>query len=83
VAPGPKVEQIKFVSGSEKLRTPSVENQMHKMQLKVFFPKDSLARVVLQGILSCYQMTGCSFVSYPIQTMSFDHLSLKDGTGGE
>jgi hypothetical protein len=59
-SPGPKVEQTKFISGSEKLK--SGEHALQTAKYDVPFPDDSNARIVRRGILSCYPLSGCSFV---------------------
>jgi tetratricopeptide (TPR) repeat protein len=64
IGPGSKVEDVKFVSGSEELK--SGENILRKMEFNVPFPDDGPSRLVRRGILSCYPVTGCSFVLYNV-----------------
>jgi len=62
LAPGPRVEEVKFISGSEKLR--SAGKTLAAAKLPEPFPQGSSARLVRRGILGCYAVTGCSFVLY-------------------
>jgi len=64
IGPGSKVEDVKFISGSEELK--KGESALRKMNLKVPFPDDGPSRLVRRGILSCYPVTGCSFVLYNV-----------------
>ena len=66
-APGPKVEQTKFISGSEKLK--SGEHALQTAKYDIPFPDDSNARVVRRGILSCYPVSGCSFVLFTLDSV--------------
>jgi hypothetical protein len=59
-APGPKVVGVKFVSGSEKLRT--AEKTLAATVFNVPFPTGSDARLLRRGILGCYPTTGCTLV---------------------
>jgi tetratricopeptide (TPR) repeat protein len=51
-APGPKVEGVKFVSGSEELRTAS--KILATTAFNVPFPTGSDARILRRGILGCH-----------------------------
>jgi len=62
IGPGSKVEEVKFISGSEELK--SANKVLRAIGLKVPFPDDGPSRLVRRGILSCYPVTGCSFVLY-------------------
>lgn len=64
IGPGSKVEDVKFVSGSEKLR--QGESALRKIEFKVPFPDDGPSHLVRRGILSCYPVTGCNFVLYNV-----------------
>jgi tetratricopeptide (TPR) repeat protein len=64
-APGPKVEETKFISGSDKLQ--SAGKALERVHFKVAFPENSSARLVRRGILACYPITGCSFVLLPVE----------------
>jgi hypothetical protein len=62
LAPGSKVDDVKFVSGSEELK--SGASALRGLNFKVSFPDNGPARVLRRGILSCYPSSGCSFVLY-------------------
>lgn len=55
-----KVEDIKFISGSGKMK--GKENQLKNVDFNVPAPGEARTRFVWRGILGCYQYTGCSFV---------------------
>lgn len=55
-----KVEDIKFVSGSDKMRLQG--KQLKSINFNFPAPSDVPARFVRRGILGCYQYSGCSFV---------------------
>jgi tetratricopeptide (TPR) repeat protein/transglutaminase-like putative cysteine protease len=55
-----KADEVKFVSGSEKLR--SAEKVLRSINFKMPFPDDGPTHIVRRGILGCYTYTGCSFV---------------------
>lgn len=55
-----KVEDVKFVSGSDKMKLQG--KQLRGIDFKVPAPDDVPSRFVRRGILGCYQYTGCSFV---------------------
>lgn len=65
-APGPKIEEVKFISGSEQLR--SATKTLSQYKLKVAFPDDSSGRLVRRGMIACFPTTGCSFVLIPIES---------------
>lgn len=68
---GPRVEDVKFVSGSETLRT--ADKLLRSLPIAAPFPDDGPARLVRRGVLSCYPSTGCSFVLYiPSDVRSVD-----------
>jgi tetratricopeptide (TPR) repeat protein/transglutaminase-like putative cysteine protease len=62
IGPGSKVEEVKFVSGSEELK--SADKALRAIEFKMLFPDDGPSRLVRRGILSCYPVTGCNFVLY-------------------
>lgn len=62
-APGPKVEDVKFISGSEKLQ--SAGDVLRSTTFRVVFPDNAPARLLRKGVLACFQITGCSFVLFP------------------
>jgi tetratricopeptide (TPR) repeat protein len=57
-----KVDEVKFISGSEKLRSSS--KALSAARFKFPFPDDGPSRLVRRGILGCYPYTGCSFVLF-------------------
>jgi tetratricopeptide (TPR) repeat protein len=57
-----KVEDTRFVSGSEKLK--SAGTGLTSIDFKMPFPDDGPTRLLRRGILSCSSITGCSFVLY-------------------
>ena len=59
-APGPKLEEVKFISGSEKLRTAT--KTLSAITFHVAFPPGSNARLLRRGILACYPSSGCTLV---------------------
>jgi tetratricopeptide (TPR) repeat protein len=58
--PGSKVASVKFVRGSEKLRT--ADKTLAATAFNVPFPNGSDARLLRRGILGCYPETGCALV---------------------
>ncbi len=59
-APGSKVQDVKFVSGSEKLRI--ANKTLAETAFIVPFPSGSDARILRRAILACYPTTGCTLV---------------------
>jgi tetratricopeptide (TPR) repeat protein len=64
LAPGSKVEDAKFISGSEELK--SSAKALRPVDFKLRFPDERPARLLRRGILSCFEYSGCSFVLYNI-----------------
>jgi tetratricopeptide (TPR) repeat protein len=64
IGPGSKVEDVKFVSGSDELK--SGDKALRAILFKFPFPDDGPSHLVRRGILSCYPVTGCNFVLYNI-----------------
>jgi tetratricopeptide (TPR) repeat protein len=64
LAPGSKVEDAKFISGSEELK--SSAKALRPADFKLRFPDEGPARLLRRGILSCFEYSGCSFVLYNI-----------------
>jgi tetratricopeptide (TPR) repeat protein len=60
--PGPKVEDVEFVSGSEKLR--SAGPALLAANFQVSFPEHSAARLVRRAILMCSDSSGCEVVLF-------------------
>jgi len=67
-SPGPKVEDVKFISGTDKLR--SAERALRLAKFKVPFPENSSARLLRRGVLACYPITGCTFVLLTPETVT-------------
>jgi tetratricopeptide (TPR) repeat protein len=61
-SPGPKVEDVAFVSGSEKLK--SAGQALSEANFRVAFPEGSSARLVRRAILMCSSVTGCAAVLF-------------------
>jgi hypothetical protein len=59
-SPGPKVEDVEFISGSEKLK--SAGQVLSEAKFQVAFPEGSSARLVRRAILMCSNVTGCEAV---------------------
>jgi tetratricopeptide (TPR) repeat protein len=64
LAPGSGVEDAKFISGSEELK--SSPRALRPVDFKLRFPDEGPARLLRRGILSCFEYSGCSFVLYNI-----------------
>jgi tetratricopeptide (TPR) repeat protein len=59
-SPGPKVEDVKFINGSEELK--SAGQMLSETNFQVSFPEGSSARLVRRVILTCSSITGCEAV---------------------
>jgi Flp pilus assembly protein TadD len=66
-APGPAVEDTKFISGTDNFR--SAGKALRSAKFKVAFPEGSSAKLVRRGILTCYPARGCSFVLLSPETV--------------
>jgi tetratricopeptide (TPR) repeat protein len=60
--PGSKLEDIKFVSGSDKLK--SADKALSSVAFKLPFPDDGPTRLLRRGLLSCSPISGCTLVLY-------------------
>jgi tetratricopeptide (TPR) repeat protein len=60
--PGPKLEDVAFVSGSEKLK--SAGDVLYDTKFQVAFPTVSSARLVRRAIVMCSPVSGCEAVLY-------------------
>lgn len=60
--PGPKVEAVEFVSGSEELK--SAGPVLSATNFQVAFPEGSSARLVRRAILMCSDVSGCNAVLF-------------------
>lgn len=61
-APGPKVEGVQFISGSQEMK--SAIPELEQAKFPEAFPPGSSARLVRRGILMCSPVSGCTFVIY-------------------
>jgi tetratricopeptide (TPR) repeat protein/transglutaminase-like putative cysteine protease len=57
-----KVQEVKFVSGSEKLK--SADKALSGAPFDVPLPDDGPTRLIRRGVLSCSPISGCIFVLY-------------------
>lgn len=60
--PGGRVEDTKFVSGSQKLATAG--KTLSATSYNITLPDDGPTRLVRRGLLSCSSITGCVIVLY-------------------
>jgi hypothetical protein len=67
-AQGSKLDGVKFVSGSDKLK--SAEKLLSATKFDMPFPDDEPTRVVRRAILGCYSVSGCSLVFMPAKDFS-------------
>ncbi|MGO9863132.1 MAG: DUF3857 domain-containing protein [Terriglobales bacterium] len=58
--PGPKLDDVKFISGSEKLK--SAEDALSEAEFQVAFPPGSTARLVRRALVMCSNVSGCDAV---------------------
>jgi hypothetical protein len=58
--PAFKVEEVKFISGSDKMKAQG--KQLKALNFNTPAPSNVSTRVVRRGILGCYEYSGCSFV---------------------
>ena len=66
-APGPKLQEVKFISGSDQLK--SAASTLTAAPFQVPFPKDSSARILRRALLMCSEASGCSLTLYPIDSV--------------
>jgi tetratricopeptide (TPR) repeat protein len=59
---GSKVAEVKFVSGSEKLK--SADKALSSAPFEMPLPDDAPTHLLRRGVLSCSSITGCVFVLY-------------------
>jgi tetratricopeptide (TPR) repeat protein len=62
------VADTRFIKGSDLLR--SAGDALRKAHFKVAFPENSQAKLIRRGFLSCYPLTGCSFVLIPTDSVT-------------
>jgi len=66
---GPKVEEVRFLSGAEELRSATAKVAAGKFNVP--FPDDAPTRILRRGVLSCSQvMKGCTLVLYPVEVFA-------------
>lgn len=71
-APGPKLEQINFISGDERMR--QFGGTLQSVKFKVLFPDDHPARILRRGVMVCEGSgLGCDFTLFTLDS-SFDGL---------
>ena len=61
-SPGPKADDVEFISGSEKLK--SARHALSEAKFQVAFPEGSSARLVRRAILMCSSVSGCEAVLF-------------------
>ena len=61
-APGPKVEQVEFINGAEKLK--SAARLLSETNFQIAFPEGSSARLLRRAIVMCSDVSGCMAVLY-------------------
>ncbi len=61
-SPGPKVEDVKFISGSDELK--SAGHTLSEASFQAAFPEGSSARLVRRAILMCSKVSGCNAVLF-------------------
>jgi tetratricopeptide (TPR) repeat protein/transglutaminase-like putative cysteine protease len=61
-SPGPKVDDVEFISGSEELK--SAAHALSEASFQVAFPEGSSARLVRRAILMCSSISGCEAVLF-------------------
>jgi len=62
-SPGPKVDDVKFISGSENLK--DAGKVLRSAKFDVPFPTDAATHILRRGLLACSALTGCEIVLYP------------------
>jgi tetratricopeptide (TPR) repeat protein len=60
ITAGPKVQDVRFISGSERLK--SAASTLASVKFNLPFPDDVPTRIVRRGLLNCFPVTGCMFV---------------------
>jgi hypothetical protein len=60
-SPGPKIEEVKFISGSEELK--NAGERLRSVKFPVEFPSPNPAHIARRGILVCNN-GACSFTFY-------------------
>lgn len=65
-----KVQDVAFISGSEKLK--SADKVLSSTAFKIPLPDDGPTKVLRRGMLSCAPTGGCNFVFYTASSVRFD-----------
>ncbi|MBZ5568001.1 MAG: DUF3857 domain-containing protein [Acidobacteriia bacterium] len=68
VGPGPKVEDARFISGSDKLKP--FTDALRAAKVKFSFPDSTPTRLLRRGTLSCAPAADCKFVLLPADDLS-------------
>jgi len=63
IAPGPKITDVMFISGSEKLK--GVSEALKAAKFEMPFPPGSSAVLLRRAIVMCSAVSGCQAVLYP------------------
>jgi hypothetical protein len=63
LGPGSKIQDVKFISGSDELK--SAVSALSTASINQPFPDDGPTRLVRRGMLGCYPTAGCSLVLLP------------------
>ena len=67
LAPGNKVENVAYISGSEELE--KVETRLADSDFHAAFPEESDARILRRGLETCSEIVGCEIVLYPLDSV--------------
>jgi tetratricopeptide (TPR) repeat protein len=59
---GPGSTEVKFISGSDQLK--SADKVIAATDFRTVFPDDGPSLLLRRGVLSCYSVSGCTFVLY-------------------
>ncbi len=68
LGPGAKVEEARFISGSDKLKP--FTDALRAAKVKFTFPDTTPTRLLRRGTLSCVPTGGCNFVLLPADDLS-------------
>jgi hypothetical protein len=63
LGPGAKVEETRFISGSDKLKP--FADALRGAQVEFMFPDSTPTRLLRRGTLSCVPAGGCNIVLLP------------------
>ncbi|MFI5111289.1 MAG: DUF3857 domain-containing protein [Terriglobales bacterium] len=68
LGPGAKVEETRFISGSDKLKP--FADALRGIKVEFMFPDTTPTRLLRRGTLSCVPAGGCNFVLLPADDLS-------------